>query len=236
MGRFAKVVFGREKLPKNCIVYAGVALPARISFVTRHFDIAERVRGKWVQYTYARKGGKEYFLCFNIYGAAVMLEVLYLLKDGGADKIFFVGSFGGKHLSIGTLVVPEIIIDKAGIVLVDDPKSHQVKVKQKSREKVKSALEETGREYVTGEIASVPSVLYGIENSQKLSGPGESTLGVELELSTFHYFSGKLGLEAFSLVYVNDNAQHDIISGERSLQIARQKALETATDIALKVL
>ena len=36
----------------------------------------------------------------------MVLEIVQLLKEGEAKKVFFIGSLGGKELQIGTLVLP----------------------------------------------------------------------------------------------------------------------------------
>jgi len=43
-----------------------------------------------VRFTFARKNGVEYFIVFNIYGASMVLEIIQLLKDGNAKKVFLV--------------------------------------------------------------------------------------------------------------------------------------------------
>ena len=98
------------------------------------------MKGNWVKYTFATKEGKEYLLVYNVYGGAVTLEVLQLLKDGNAKKVFFVGSLGGKDLDIGTIVVPTRVVDEAGIVSVDAPHVQIVEPEEKSLKKLRGTL------------------------------------------------------------------------------------------------
>ena len=42
-----------------------------------------------------QKKGVEYLVVFNIYGASMILEIVEVLKEGNAKKIFLIGSLGG---------------------------------------------------------------------------------------------------------------------------------------------
>lgn len=96
MGRFSKVVFDRTKLPEASIIYAGAYFPRRYATIRKLFDHRSRIKGHWVKYSFAKRGGKEFLLLFNIYGAAMTLEALSLLRDGGVKSVFFIGSMGAK--------------------------------------------------------------------------------------------------------------------------------------------
>jgi hypothetical protein len=121
LGRLSEAVFGRKKLPERCLIYAGAYVGKRKEWVKSLFDRWQRIRGYWVRYSSASKNGREYLLVFNAYGAAMTLEIIRLLKDGGVKKVFFIGSLGGKELPVGTLVLPTKVVDKTGFVAADSP-------------------------------------------------------------------------------------------------------------------
>ena len=121
MGRFSKVVFGRTKLPKVCVIYAGVHLSQRIDSVKQLFDKSSETKENFVKSAFAKKHGKEFLLCFGVYGAVATIELLQCLKDGGAKAVIFVGSIGAKTLPVGTIVLPVTVIDRAGIVFAGRP-------------------------------------------------------------------------------------------------------------------
>ena len=121
MGKFAETVFGRKVLPKGCLIFGGVYGSKRAQIVLRRFDSWVRPRGNWIRYTYAKKGNREYLVCFNVYGGTTTLELLHLLHDGNVRSAFFVGSMGSDSLDIGEVVVPEEVVDRAGIVLLESP-------------------------------------------------------------------------------------------------------------------
>lgn len=147
-------------MPERCLIYAGAYVPKRKEWVKSLFDRWQRIRGYWVRYSFASKNGREYLLVFNVYGAAVTLEVIRLLKDGGVKRVFFIGSLGGKELPVGTLVLPTKIVDKTGFVAADSQNKQIVEPKEDSLKKSRRVLEDLGQAYVEGTIVSVPCVLH----------------------------------------------------------------------------
>ena len=87
MGRFSKAVFGRTRLPKVCIIYAGVHPPSRIDSVKQLFDESSETKEDFVKSVFAKKYGKEFLLCFGVYGAIGTIELLQCLKDGGTKTV-----------------------------------------------------------------------------------------------------------------------------------------------------
>jgi hypothetical protein len=164
MGRLCEAVFGRAILPESCLIYAGAYVPARKDWVRSLFDKWQRIEGQWVKYTFAQKHGTEYMIIFNVYGASMILEIIQLLKEGGTAKVFFIGSLGGKDLSIGTLVLPTRVVDKTGIVSADEPRKKVVKPEKRTLKSIRQTLKALNKVYVEGEIASVPCVLHNIEH------------------------------------------------------------------------
>jgi purine-nucleoside phosphorylase len=236
MGRFSEADFGREELPERCIIYAGAYLPQRKNWVRSVFDEWNRVKGTWVKYTFATKEGKEYLLVYNVYGGAVTLELLQLLKDGNVKKVFFVGSLGGKDLPIGTIVVPTRVVDKAGIVSVDTPHMQTVEPEEKYLKKLREVLRDLRIDCFEGKIASVPCVLHNINHIKELVEKDSSIVGVELETSTFYYYSQKAGFENYALLYVSDNKKYGIIGQAQYVQEVRKNALRTITRVATEIL
>ncbi len=230
------MVFGRRELPEGCLIIAGAYLPSRKEWIRRLFDEWERLRGQWVKYSYVHKKGKEYLLLFNVYGASMLLEVLQLIKEGGAKKVFFMGSLGGKDLPVGTLVLPSRIIDKTGLISVDTPQKLDTEPDESSVRRLKEVLANRRETFVEGEIASVPCVLHGIEHISDFVERQQRILGVECETSTLFHFSRKESLEAYALLYISDNKKHDIISSSESLLSARRRALTAITLVAVEVL
>lgn len=236
MGRFSKSVFGKEKLPERCLVYLGAYIPERKESIRNFFDEWSRIKDNCIKYSFAVKDDKEYLLVFNVYGGAMILELLHLLKDGCVNKVFCIGSMGGKNLPVGTLVLPTSVIDRAGIVLVDDPTKEIVKPDQDSLKSVEKVLQYSGENYVEGEIVSEPCVFHNISHIKNLIEQRKSVIGDECEMSTFYYFSQKEGLRGYALLYVSDNKSYDIISREEEVREARKKALKAITRIAIETL
>ena len=165
-----------------------------------------------------------------------MLEVLQILREGGVRRVFFVGSMYAKALKIGTLVIPSTVVDRAGLVMVDDPVKIVTKPYVTLFEETKGALEVRGMSYVQGKIASVPCVFHGIDHVKEFVDESDDILGVEAEVSTFYHFTKKLGLKGYVLLYVSDNRRYGIMSESKQVREAKRKALRSVTRVALEIL
>jgi hypothetical protein len=115
----------------------------------------------------------------------MMLEVLHHLKDGGVRKVFFVGSMFGKGIPIGRLVLPTSVVDRAGIVLVDDSSRTTVTPDKSSVWTLKSALRRLNLQFLEAKIASVPCVIHGTKRVTEFIEDSADIEGVEMEASTF---------------------------------------------------
>jgi len=228
-------LFGRKALPKRCIIYAGSYVPARKEIVRSLFDRWKLVRGSWIPFAFAKKGRTEFLILFNVYGAAMTLEVLHLLKDGGVTSVFFVGSMFAKRMPVGTLVLPITVVDKAGIVSLDDEKATVVP-SDSSLRRIRLALRSSHQSYREAKIASVPCVLHTIKSVKQFIENNVDVEGIELETSTFLHFSRNLHLKAYVLLYVSDTERVDIISGAKVVRRARRTALSDITEIAFQTL
>lgn len=235
MGRISKLVFGRSRLPKTCIIYAGVHTPKMIDKVKQLFDESSETDEDFVRHAFAKKHGKEFLACFGVYGAVETLELLQCLKDGDTEAVIFVGSMYAKSLPIGTIVLPIKVIDRAGIVSLDDPKHEKTPADPAALETLRSVLEVDHIKYEEATIVSVPSVLHGVESILSFVEGRRDVTGVELELSTLFHFGKKLEIKTYALVYVSDNAKADILDRPKSLQV-RRKAYQTVQRMALEIL
>lgn len=236
MGRFSLAVFGRKTLPERCVIYAGAYVPSRKEMIRPLFDNWRLTRGNWLPYAFARKQRKEFLIIFNVYGASITLEVLHHLKDGGVRKVFFIGSMFAKKVPIGKLVLPSEVVDRAGIVLVDDPTGTAVMPDKSSVWRLKSASKRLNLEFVEAKIASVPCVIHGIKRVTEFIANNADIQGVEMEASTLMHFSKQLRLTSYIVLYVSDNEMIDVISTAKLVREARKKALRDVTKLAFEVL
>jgi len=236
MGRISKAVFGRTKLPERCMVYAGIYPSSMVDSAKGNFDRSSRTKEDFVKYAFARKKGKEFLLCFGLLGAASTLELLRCLKDGGTKDVVFIGSMGAKSLSIGTIVLPIAVIDKAGVVYLDEPAKSTIKANPRSLALLRRVLRANRVEYVEATIVSVPSVFHGVQSITTFVRERREVDGVEMELSTLFHFASKLGIKTYAIVYVYDNTKHDIMHRSKSVDKARRQAFQTTQRIALEVL
>lgn len=236
MGRFSLVAFGRRRLPERCIIYAGAYVPSRKERIRPLFDKWRLGRGSWLPYAFAKKKRKSFLILFNVYGASMTLEVLHLLKDGGVNRVFFIGSMFAKNIPIGTPVIPIEVVDQAGIVLIDEPGRATVAPSRSSPKALRSGFERLNQPFEEAKIVSVPCVLHGIKSVMEFIEKNERIEGVEMEASTFLHFAKKLHITNYAVLYVSDNRRVDVISGDKMVREARRKALRNITMIALDLL
>jgi purine-nucleoside phosphorylase len=236
MGRFSLATFGKKTLPERCIIFAGAYVPSRKDTIRPLFDKWRLVRANWLPYAFAGKQRKNYLILFNIYGASMTLEALHLLKDGGASSVFFIGSMFAKHVPIGTPVIPIGVVDKAGIVLIDDPTRTTVVPANSSVKALKLAFRRLSVHFEEARVVSVPCVLHGVGSVTKFIENSEDIEGVEMEASTFLHFTQKLHMTSYAVLYVSDNKRVDVISPVKKVREARRKALRSITKVALDLL
>ncbi len=235
MGRFSRLVFGRDQLPQGCLVCGGAYAPWKKEVVRRAFSRWTRLSGHWVNYSFTSADGRESLVLFNVYGASVMLETLQILRDGGTREAFFIGSVYARDLPVGTLVIPSKAIDQAGVVLLDNPNVTEIRADASEVKWLRSALHEANLQYREMEVVSVPAVLHGIARIRQLLAE-RTEAGVEMEVSTFYHFARKLKLRATALLYVSDNETHDLISDAEVVQHARRRGMRQATRVAVNFL
>jgi purine-nucleoside phosphorylase len=236
MGRYSLAAFGRKTLPERCIIYAGAYVPSRKERIRPLFDTWRLVRGNWLPYAFAERQRKDFLILFNVYGASMTLEILHLLKDGGVKSVFFIGSMFARHIPIGKLFLPTEIVDKAGIVLVDDPATTTVAPDKSSVKALKSGLKQLNQAFEEGKVVSVPCVLHGIKAVAEFIKNNEDIEGVEMEASTFLHFTKKLHMTSYVVLYVSDNRRVDVISTAKIVREAKRKALRNITKVALDLL
>ena len=237
MGEYSKVVFGRNRIPSRAIISAGVYFARRKDAFRRVFDYWEKLKGReWIRYSFARVGGKDYTILFGIYGAAMMLETVQCLRDGGVETIEMVGSMGARRLPVGSIVIPTSAVDRAGVVSVDDPEAAPASPDQMMLELTRKELRSRNLPFTEGKILSVPAVLHGIEHLEASLKRADDIVGHEMEASTLLHFARKHGIRAGALLYVSDNDRHSIIAGSSSVVEARRWALGKCASVAVNVL
>jgi len=189
-----------------------------------------------LKYSFARHSKRDYLVVFGIYGAAMMLETVQLLREGGVQSIYMVGSMGARSLPVGTIVVPTAAEDKAGIVALDNPRAKQATPDRLMLNLTLRELRTRHLPFTRGLISSVPAVLHGIQHIEEHVKQAEGIIGHEMEGSTFLHFTKKHGIRAGMLLYVSDNDRHSIIAGAKGIRQARRKGLLSTAGVSVAVL
>ena len=235
MGKFSKVVLGKDKISRALIV-AGTATTGRIRSVLNHFSNHSRVKQEFVKYCHITHDGKEAVLFFSVYGGAPTLELVHLLQDAHCKKILFVGScYGTKPMPIGTFILPEKVIDRAGLVLLDDPAHKNCTPNPQILREIENCLQKRKYKYYKGTTAAVPCVIHNIPHVSEFVKQS-NILGVEMELSTLYHFAHKANIKTGGLVYVSDSPAVHILENTKKIKQAKIDALGSAVEIAKEVL
>lgn len=229
-------MFGRSRLPRRAIICAGVYTVTRKEAFRRNFDNWTRVKGSWLRYSFARWKDKEFVVVFGTYGAAMMLETVQCLRDGGVRSCYMVGSMGARNLPVGTIVLPTSIEDKAGVVSIDDHSAGASSPDEAMLRLTIDKLKSMRLAYAEGRTVSVPAVLHGIKHVNDYVRKENRLIGHEMEGSTFLHFARKHGVKAGALFWVSDNEKHSIIAGARGVREARRKATLSIAKVAVEVM
>ena len=233
-GTYSESIFDRKKLPERVILLSGTYIPRRIKTLKTCFDEFKFYRKNWVSYGYGKINGEEFLVVTNIYGGAMMLETLQILRDGRARKVFFIGSAGGKEQEIGTIIIPERVLDYAGIVQLIKNK-REISQEKKRVKEIERELRRINHPYEKGVVISVPAVLHDEKELIKKFESDSSIRAVELELSTFIYFSKKW-FKSYAAIYISDNQEKHLLEEERAITRKRLKAIRILGRIATRLL
>lgn len=236
MGSYSEVIFGRKRLPARALLCAGVYTPQRKNLVRKSFRGWDRVKGNWIKYAFGNVLGKDFLVIFGIYGAAMTLETVQLLRDGGVRSLFFVGSMYAKKLPVGSIAIPIEAQDNAGVMTLDDPTTTHAIPDRRILDYTRSELRRRDIDFTEGRVSSVPAVLHGIVHIVDSVRQDERVIGHEMEVSTFLHFTRKHSMRAGALLYVSDNERHSIISSAKGPTTARRKALRAVSSVAVSVL
>jgi purine-nucleoside phosphorylase len=234
MGDISKAVFEREQLPKTAIIRAGGYYPGRSKLLLDKFESVEELRFEWCPYTYATYQTEEYLVVFNVYGGAVTLEVLRILKEGGVENVLFIGSMFSKNLDIGQFTVITEVLDRAGLVQIDTGKNTTVSVKEEYIQHLEQFYQYHKIDYHKARIMSVPCVLHGIEHLHQELSSDDTLEGVEMELSTLYHFGQKLDLSIYSFLYISDNSDHHMMTTDLSIRELRLQQMNLLGELMLK--
>jgi purine-nucleoside phosphorylase len=225
---YADNLFGR-KLPENVLIRAGAHLADRAEKTLSIFDEVDRFHGSWTPYCFAWKDDVEFLVIFNVYGAALTLEVMRLIHQGGAQNVSFVGSAFSKTDEIGQQLLVTAIYDQAGIVRMDGVE--KIVREEQELNYQRKILENNNSQFSEVLLCSVPSVMHNIENVKTFVNR-EEVDAVEMELSTFFYFGKQQKMKTSAYVYTSDNPHNSLIA--KDTKRIRYEAMTLSSKMAIE--
>lgn len=211
MGDWAKSDFGVSELPETVILVAGTnPLPVQKKILSL-FDEVLIHRDIVCQAYIVRKGNKKYVLIFHVYGSALAVDELHVLKDGNCKKLFFIGyAWCRKETArVGDYILPSktYILDGFTNILFKKAKFAYQNIKLKKL--LKQALLKLNRPIHTGTTISVPSVFRRPAEYKKIRRK-INAIAHEQELASVLYFSKLLSIDAAGCLITSDTKQEQL--------------------------
>jgi hypothetical protein len=211
MGNWAKHEFGRDTLPNRCYLFAGTTPDHVKNSILEHYEEIILHRHDVYERYIVRDKQQEDLLIFQAYGAAVVADILSILKDGEVEEVIFIGTAFGlsNKLNTGDVVVPNKVQCLDGITNLMDSATYVVPDGE-SRKRVFDLLNEHKVDLKEGLTVSVPTTFWRLDNSKFDS----DIIALEMELSAFFHFSYKLRLKAAGILIISDTINHSLLDDQ----------------------
>lgn len=120
MGSWTKHEFNRDKLPERCFLFAGDHSEKRRKEILSHYETIVFHKHTVYEAYIVSNGNVEELLIFQVYGAPLISDISFVLKDGGVREIIFIGTAFGiaENLKVGDYVIPSMVQALEGILKV----------------------------------------------------------------------------------------------------------------------
>lgn len=209
MGTLSRFFFGLEKLPRDCIAVGGIHGSQKIEKLLSLFVSARKLKHPATCPHLVTHERRSAIILFNIFSAARSLSVVRVLKDGGCERIFFVGWAGtNKNIPVGTYILPEKVRCLDGVTLIANPRIKYAYPDPELFKEVKQLFDKNKVKYELGTTISEPAVWHAIPNVEK---EAKNALAADLELSALLYFSKKVGIKSVGILIITDTPKDPLI-------------------------
>ena len=232
MGKWAKNLFGKARFSSIGIVVAGTAGPEFEKKVLSLFDKVISSKDSVYHAHLVRKGGREYPIVFNVYGAPAMVDVLTEMHDGGCRIVIFVGlAYGGfeKNLNVGTIVISDKAYHFEGIFHSLHPDRKFNVPDNELMERLENLFRKNKVSYIKGTNISVPAVSFQLPHANK-KYQAIKPLSLEMELASCYSRARDIGIRAVGSLIISDNRSSSILNKKKVLYEAKLNVLETIID------
>lgn len=201
-----------DTLPAHCIVYAGTTRDELKNDILSIYANVLVLQSHIFEGFIVEKDDEQYLLLFQIYGAAMMADVVHILADGNVREILFVGAVHSfdNTLDIGSIIVPDQIQALDG--LVNGIENVEIAYPDTdSFLKVKYFLERNFIQFRVGKTVSIPGVFV---KPQKESYHTDA-IALEMESSSLFHYAKKNNIKAAAIHVVSDNANHHLYEDQK---------------------
>lgn len=211
MGKWARHEYGRDKLPRRCYLFAGTTPEdVKQSIIKQYDEVIFHKHDVYERYI-VKADTKENLLIFQAYGAAVVADLLAILKDGEVEEIIFIGTAFGlsKNLKTGDIILPNKIQCLDGITNLIDSVEYVVP-NEIFRSELITNLVEANVEFKEGLTVSVPTTFWRLAGEKFDS----NIIALEMELSAFIHFTSKLEVKSAGVLIISDTINHSLLDDQ----------------------
>lgn len=201
-----------DTLPSQCIIYAGTTRDELKNNILSSYVNVKTVQSHIFEGFVVERDYEQYLLLFQIYGAAMMADVVHILADGNVKEILFVGAVHSFDvtLDIGSIIVPDQIQALDGLVNGIE-KMEITYPDSDSFLKVKFLLEKNLIPFRVGKTVSIPGVF--VKPPEEIYH--KDTIALEMESSSLFHYSRKNNIKAAAIHVVSDNANHHLYEDQK---------------------
>jgi len=213
MGEWSKCEYDRSELPSRCFIFAGMTPNVLIEKILRNFQKVLYTKHDNYNPYIVEYEKEEITLIFQVYGAAMIADILKILKDGNTKEIIFIGSAYGisTDLHVGDCVISEKVQCLDGITnLLDNVEYAYPNMILTKKIGQLIATEMTCK---TGKTVSVPTTFWHPDHNRF----DKDAIALEMEYSAFCYFSMKLAMDVSGILVISDTIEHSLLD-DRSLR------------------
>ena len=228
MGKWAKNLFGKERLGEVGLVVAGSISPEREKELLKLFDKVVFTKESAFHAHMVKKEGAEYPFVTNVYGAPAMLDVLTQMHDGGCNNVVFIGwAYGvAKQSKAGDIVIPDKAFHFDGVYHPLQPDKKFDVPDKELKQVLEGILKKQQFAYSTGNHVSVPSVSFQLPHANK-EYQKIRPLTIEMELAACLSRSKEIGMRAIGILVISDTRSTSIISYPKKIYEERNKIVKT---------
>jgi purine-nucleoside phosphorylase len=205
LGNWSKKYMNSDTLPSQCIVYAGTTRDELKNNILASYKNVRVMQAHIFEGFIGERDDEQHLLLFQIYGAAMMADVVHILADGNVKTILFVGAVHSFDvtLDIGSIIVPDQIQALDGLVNGIE----KIEVTYPDADmflNVKYQLEGNLIPFRIGKTVSIPGVFVKPEKEFY----HKDTIALEMESSSLFYYAKKNNIKAAAIHVVSDNTNH----------------------------